>query len=224
MSLIENLFSRSPFDLLQKHMDKVLVCVEKVTPLYEAYIQRDVEKTTEIAAEISKLEHSADLTKNEIRNNLNRGILLSIRRVDLLDILSLQDSLADKAEDIGILMTLKNMKAVKNIEKDFETFLQKNIEAVHLVGQMISDLPKLMEYTFGGSEAKKIRQQAYDVSCLEHEVDIIQYTLLKKLYNMDKPLEYTCFNLWINIIKTIASLSNLSEKLANKLSMLLENN
>jgi len=41
---------------------------------------------------------------------------------------------------------------------------------------------------------------------------------------MEKPLEYTCFNLWINIIKTVASLSNLSEKLANKLSMLIENN
>ncbi len=224
MSLIENLFSKSPFDLLLQHMEKVLICVEKITPLYEAFSQRDAEKTEQIAEEISKLEHSADLTKNEIRNNISRGLLLSIRRVDLLDILSLQDSIADKAEDIGILMTLKRMKPVKEIESDFETFFNKNIDAVHQVGKMISDLPSLMEYTFGGSEAKKIRQQAYDVSYLEHEVDIIQRTLLKKLYNMEKPLEYTCFNLWVNIIQTVASLSNLSEKLANKLSMLIENN
>lgn len=224
MSIIENLFSRSPFELLQKHMDKVLLCIEKMPPLHEAFMKRDAEKTAEIAAEISKLEHSADLTKNEIRNNISRGLLLSIRRVDLLEILSLQDSIADKAEDIGILMTLKRMKPVKEIESNFNAFFQKNLDAVHLVGQMTSDLPSLMEYAFGGSEAKKIRQQAYDVSCLEHDVDLIQHTLLKSLYNMEKPLEYTSFSLWINIIKTVASLSNLSEKLAYKLSVLLENN
>ena len=57
--------------------------------------------------EISKQEARADNTKNELRNHLPGGLFMPISKTALLEILSLQDDIADDCEDIGILLTLK---------------------------------------------------------------------------------------------------------------------
>ncbi|MCB0283399.1 MAG: TIGR00153 family protein [Calditrichaeota bacterium] len=222
MSIIENLFSRSPFTPLQTHMEKVAACVKKLNDLYTAFQKKDYDLVAEIGEEISELEHSADLTKNDIRGNLPRGMFLAINRADLLQILSLQDSIADKAEDIGVLMTLKKLDPIKELKTDLKDFLDKNMETVDSVHKIIQELDQLLQSTFSGVESKKVRQMVNDVAFMEHEADIMQRDILRKLYSMEKTLSYASFNLWINIIKTMASLGNLSEKLAYKIAMLIE--
>lgn len=44
MNVFRNLFAKSPFEPLQSHMEKVAICVNKVTNLFEAYYQRDFKK------------------------------------------------------------------------------------------------------------------------------------------------------------------------------------
>jgi uncharacterized protein Yka (UPF0111/DUF47 family) len=50
----------------------------------------------------------------------------------------------------------------------------------------------------------------------------MQRGILKKLYNMEDKLSYTSFALWMNLISRIASLGNVAEKLAYKISSLIE--
>lgn len=217
-----NLFARSPFSPLQKHMEKVANCVKKVEALYEAYVAKDFEGLNKLADEISTLEHAADLTKNDIRNNLPRGLFLAVNRADLLEILSLQDSIADKAEDLGVLMTLKKLEPLKNLEADLKIFMEKNLEAFNETHLIIREMDELLETSFGGKEAEKVREMVEKVDLLEHEADVLQMKILKKIYNMDDVLPYSSFNLWLNILQTMASIANLSEKLANRIRMLLE--
>ncbi len=223
MSILESLFAKSPFGMLQTHMDKVTHCADKLNDLFDAHKQNDFKKVALIAEEISRLEHSADMTKNDIRNNLPRTLLLAINRMDLLTILSMQDGIADKAEDIAVLMTLKNVKPVKAIEKEFNQFLAKNLEAVHASHELILGLQELIKYSFTGTEAQKVVQDSYHISVLEHEADILQHSILKKLYNMENELDYTCFHLWMNIMQNMASMSNIAERLAHRVAMLIEN-
>jgi len=224
MSIIENLFSRSPFTPLQSHMEKVAECVEKLDDLFAAFLKKDAELIIKLTDEISDLEHSADLTKNDIRSNLPRGLFLAINRADLLQILSLQDSIADTAEDIAILMTLKKLDPEKSLRVELKSFLEKNMRAVKNVHQIIQELERLLQSSFGGAEAKRVRQMVNDVAFLEHEADIMQRDILKKLYNMDDKLNYASFNLWMNLVSEIAALGNLSEKLAYRISSLIETN
>ncbi len=224
MSLMENLFSRSPFTPLQTHMEKVAECVGKLDDLYAAFVKNDSKLILEITDEISDLEHSADLTKNDIRSNLPRGLFLAINRADLLQILSLQDSIADAAEDVAVIMTLKKLAPIKELKVELKTFLDKNTKAVKSVHHIIHELERLLQSSFGGAEAKRVKQMVNDVAFLEHEADIMQRGILKKLYNMENKLDYASFNVWINIIQAVASLANLSEKLAYKISSLIETN
>ena len=222
MSVLKNLFTRSPFSPLQSHMEKVAACVAKLDELYKAFIASDFDRIGELAVEISELEHAADLTKNDIRNSLRKGLFLPVNRSDLLEILSLQDTIADKAEDIGVLMTLKKLKPIKGMEDDLKEFLRKNIESVEYVHRIIREIDELVQASFGGKEAEKVRQMVAEVAYMEHEADVMLHALLKKLYNMDDSLPYSTFLLWIHILQAVAALGNTSEKLANRVSMLLE--
>jgi predicted phosphate transport protein (TIGR00153 family) len=203
-------------------MEKVAACVQKIEELFEAYYDKDYERIEEISQELSQLEHAADLTKNEIRNNLPKGIFLAVNRGDLLEILSLQDTLADKAEDIGVMMTLKHLQPLKGIRKELKAFLDKNVQAVRHAHKIIREIDELLETSFGGREAEKVRAMVEEVAFMEHEADILQRNLLKKIYNMDDILPYTSFTLWIHILQAVASLGNNSEKLANRIRMLLD--
>ena len=77
-----------------------------------------MEKIEKLVADLSRMEHEADLTKNDIRNHFPKSLFLPIDRAHFLEILSVQDSIADKAEDIGILLTLRPLESFRNIPKD----------------------------------------------------------------------------------------------------------
>ena len=145
MSILKNLFGKSPFSALQSHMEKVAACVSKLEELFSAYSNGDHEKIEKLSEEISDLEHAADLTKNEIRNNLPKGLFLAINRGDLLEILAAQDDIADKAEDIGILMTMKKLEPLEGLVNDVEIFVEKNIEAVKHAQNVIREMDELLE-------------------------------------------------------------------------------
>jgi uncharacterized protein Yka (UPF0111/DUF47 family) len=80
----------------------------------------------------------------------------------------------------------------------------------------------LIESSFGGKEAEKVRAMVEDVALKEHEVDLIQRQLLKKIFQSEEALTYLTFSQWQRLIESLASISNLSENLANRVRMVLE--
>ena len=69
---IARLFGKSPFAPLQSHMNKVALCIEKLSKVFESLEQKD--KIQRLVADLSQLEHEADLTKNDIRNHLPKSL------------------------------------------------------------------------------------------------------------------------------------------------------
>lgn len=222
MQTLARLFGRSPFAPLQTHMAKVAQCVLKIPLLFEALGEKNFEKVTSIAHEISKLEHDADLTKNDIRNNLPTGLFLPIARASLLEILSLQDNIADRTEDTALLLTLRPLEILPSFSSELQALLDKNLEAFHLAHQIIKEMGELLESSFGGSEAEKVRKLVDKVAFKEHEADKLQADLLKKLLQEGETMSPPTFFLWMKMVEELASLSDESEKLANRVRMTLE--
>jgi predicted phosphate transport protein (TIGR00153 family) len=221
LSLLK-LFGKSPFAPLQIHMDKVAHCVGKIKEIFVLLQQNDQKKIAILADQISTLEHEADLTKNDIRNHLTKGVFLLIDRRDLLEILSIQDSIADKAEDIATLVSLRPLPIAPEFSKEFFAFVEKNLQAFQGVMHVIRELDELLETSFGGLEAQKVKQMIERVAFLEHEADIIQHRLLRILFNECTELPAPIFYIWNKIFEEIGEISNLSENLGNRIRMLLE--
>lgn len=221
MLTILNLFGRSPFAPLKSHMENVTRCVLMLRSLFEAVEAKDNDTVERIAAEISEQEHLADITKNDIRNHLPKSLFLPIDRGNLLKILSIQDGIADKAEDVAVVATLKPLDLLPSFKEDFYLFLDKNIEAFNGAHQIIKELHDLLESTFGGLEADKVRMMIDDVAFKEHEVDLIQRKLLKNFYNSENDMKYSSFYQWQKIFEALGAISNLSENLAETVRMTL---
>lgn len=222
LGTILNLFARSPFAPLEAHMERVAQCVHKLPELFQALENENHAKHQELVKTISELEHYADMTKNEIRNHLPKGLFMPIDRSQLLEILTLQDSIADAAQDAAVLTSLKRLKFLPEIKVVFYEFLQKNIEAFDQASLIIKEFHELIEASFGGMEAEKVRSMVHQVAYKEHEVDLIQRELLTKLFAAEDQLSFGSFLLWERIFENVGAISNISEKLANRIRMTLE--
>lgn len=203
-------------------MEKVAECVFKLPELFEALERGDYDLVKSVAKEISKLEHNADLTKNDIRNHLPKSLFLPIDRGNLLEILTLQDSIADKAEDIAVVVTLKPIVMIESLKEDFKVFLKKNLDSFNGTHKIIEELHELLESSFGGVEAEKVRAMIDDVAFCEHEVDLLQRNLIKKLIGAEDQMTFVTYDLWQRIFGAVASISDLSEKLAFRVRMTLD--
>lgn len=217
-----NLFGPSPFKALQVHMQIVARCVHMLFELFEAVEKKDSQRIETIANAIGRLEHQADIAKNDIRNHLPKSLYLPIDRSHLLDILSMQDHIADSAEDVAVLMGFKAIEIPKILQANFKLFLQLNVDTFDLVQKIVQEIGELVEFSFGGVEAEKVKAMVHNVAFKEHEVDLLQRSLLKALFSLESEMSFTTFYLWMRIIEGVASLSNLSEKLANRVRMTLE--
>lgn len=222
MLTILNLFGRSPFLPLQSHMAKVAECVHMLPDLFQAIKDKDFIRANEIADKIADKEHEADLTKNDIRNHLPKSLFLPVDRGNLLEILSLQDSLADRAEDIAVLTTLKNLEWIGAFGEEYDRFLKKNIEAFDYAYSIIKELHELLESSFGGVEAEKVRVMVEQVAVNEHEADLIQRKLLQAFFQAENEMSYSTFHLWQRIFEETGALSNIAEKLAYRVRLTLE--
>lgn len=222
MLTIAKLFGKSPFAPLQTHMKKVTNCIEKLTALVENMSKMEMDKIELLVSELSSLEHEADLTKNDIRNHLPKSLFMPIDRAHFLDILSIQDSIADKAEDIGILLTLRPLEVFQDFKTSLQPFYLKNIEVFWDARRIIAEIDDLLESSFGGIEAEKVKSMVEQTAFKEHEANLMKQTLMKQLFSKDTNLSSPSFYLWLRLIEEISALSKLSEKLANRIRMVLE--
>ena len=221
VNAMARLFGRSPFVPLQLHLDKIADCVEASVALIERIRTGDTSNIDEEARAISKLEHRADLVKNDIRNNLPRGLFMAIDRGQLLEILSLQDSIADKGEDIAVLMSIRPVKILDELSEPLKEYVEGNIGAFHKTKEVMRELDALIESGFGGTEATRVETMIEEVAHSEHECDIMQRKLMKMVLDHEDELSIGDFFVWQRLLHEIAGISNLSEKLANRVRMLL---
>lgn len=222
MRSIAKVFGRSPFIPLQMHMEKVAGCIDLVPEILDAYQQHDSERVESLAGKISELEHEADNIKHDIRNSMPRGIFMPVDRTNLLRILNIQDSIANRAENIAVLLTFKQARSFEGFEDMFTGFVTKCLEAFTLARNVIDQLDELLETGFGGIEAQSTMELVEMVALKEYATDLGQRELVRGLLAHEDIVSYGDFFLWTRIIRQVASVADQSEKLAAAVRMTLE--
>ena len=219
---IAKVFGRSPFIPMQMHMDKVSECIDCIPTIFIHYRNNDFESVKSMSEEISRLEHDADLIKNDIRNNMPRGLFMPVDKANLLNILAIQDSIANRAQDIGVLLTFKQAGAYDGFDSLFDNFLNKSLETFKLTRNIINELDELVETGFGGVEAESVRELVDNVALKEHETDVLQKELLRGLLAHEDSISYGDFFLWTRIIPQVANIADRSENLSLEIRTTLD--
>ena len=222
MMTIERLFGKSPFAPLQTHMKRVASCIEKLTALFDILPKMELDRIERLAKELCNLEQDADQTKNDIRNHLPKSLFLPIDRTHFLEILSIQDSLADKAEDIGILLSFQNLEMHEELYQELTALYQKSIETFWHAKKIIEEIDELLESSFGGLEAEKVKHLVEETSFKEHETRLLQRKLFKLLLTHEPALTTSVFYQWERVVRELGAIAEIAERLANHIRMILE--
>jgi predicted phosphate transport protein (TIGR00153 family) len=217
-----NLFGPSPFTALQVHMQIVSRAVHMLEDLFSAMEMNDDTLSASLVGNIQKLEHQADIAKNDIRNHLPKSMFLPIDRNNLLEMLSMQDHIADSADKIATFTAMKKIAIPMSLKGNFKLFLQGCVVTFNVLHQIVSEMGELVEFSFGGVEAEKVKSLVNDVAMREHEAHVLEVSLLKGLLQLEDELPYGTFYLWTHIIEAIAEIAKLSERLANRVRMTLD--
>ncbi len=138
------IFGSSPVTPLQKHIDKVVLCVEELIPYFEFVLSNDWDQAAEIQAKLVQLEHEADEIKNELRMSIPSSLFMPIDRRDVLEVLDLQDHIANKAKDISGLTLGRKMSLPDSISSAYMEFLKRCIDATRQAQVAINELDELV--------------------------------------------------------------------------------
>ncbi|MEH6578336.1 MAG: DUF47 family protein, partial [Amphritea sp.] len=96
---ILQMFARSPFKPMQEHIAKAQSCAIELIPFFDAVMADDWATAEQVQQKIAMLENEADVMKKEVRQNLPNSIFLPVARTDLLELLRMQDKIANRAKD-----------------------------------------------------------------------------------------------------------------------------
>ena len=220
-SIFGRIFGTSPLTPMQKHMEKVHACVEKVIPFIEAANAGRWQEAEKLQADISRLEGEADLIKKEIRLHLPKGIFLPVARSDLLEVLSVQDRVANKAKDIAGLMLGRKMMVPEPLREPMVRYLTRCVEATAQARRAINELDELVETGFRGNEVQLVQSMITVLDDIESDTDRMQVELRATLFAIEKDLPPVDVMFAYKIIEWIGDLADLAQRVGSRLQLLL---
>ncbi|MEX0891553.1 MAG: TIGR00153 family protein [Gemmatimonadota bacterium] len=221
MRSIFGLFARSPFGPLAQHAERAHDCVELLTPLTEAFMAGEWDETHELYKKISKLEHKADNLKNDIRDHLPKSVFLPVDRGDVLLFLKEQDSIADSAEDVAVLLNMRRTPTPEAMKEPVREFVKHIIAVSAAWRDGAAELPTLQEASFVGAEVDKTIELVKEISDMEWEADKRQAALGRLLTEHEEELGAVSVIYWMKILKEIGDVANHAENTADILRLML---
>lgn len=220
-SYIFSMFGSSPIRPMQKHMAEVQACVNELIPFFEAVLASDWEKAASIQKGIARQEGVADELKRELRLNLPSGLMMAMSRRDLLETLTMQDRIANKAKDIAGLMLGRKMTFPAEIAPLMLDFVKRCVDASAQAQTAINELDELVETGFRGREVQLVESMITRLDEIEGDTDKMQVTVRGKLFEMEKELPPVDVMFLYRVLEWIGDLADLAQRVGSRLEIML---
>lgn len=222
--LLSKLFTRNPFGALKQHMDKAAECAFTTRELFEALFAQDKPRVRKLAKRISQLEHECDKITQGIRSTLTQSVLLPVERRDLFRLLHDMDNIADAAEDVGVLLTLRWMELPEKLQGPFLQLVEQALQTVREACRVIGELDHLLEVGFSGPEAKMVMDQIDAINVLEHKTDKAQDAFGRQLFAHEDTMKPAALFMWFKIAGTVSELADYAAHTAGHIRFMLSSN
>jgi len=218
---ISALFGRSPIRPIQEHMAKAQNCVVLLGDFLEASFAKDWQQTKLLQQAIRASENEADDLKSNVRKHLPTSLWLPVPRTDLLELLSIQDSLANRAKDVAGLMLGRKMEIPDTLVEPVRAHYQTSLETSRQALKGINELDELLETGFRGAEVQLVENLIAELDALEHKSDIGQINLRAELFQLEASLPPVNVIFLYKIIALIGEIADISEKIGSRLLILM---
>lgn len=215
------MFGPSPLSPLQEHMSVAHECTQQLIPFFEAVYAGDWPLADKMQAKIAELEKKADNLKKDLRLHLPKGMLLPVHRNDLLKILTMQDGVANRSEDIAGLVLGRRMVFPAPIRDKLWQLVQRSVAASEQANKAIHELDELLETGFRGREVDVVETMIVELDKIEHETDDLQVEVRRQLFEIEKDFPAVDVIFYYQIIEWVGDLADRAELIGGNLQLLL---
>ncbi len=220
-SLILDMFAKSPLIPLEQHIRLVAKCSNQLKPFFQACIENNWEKAEEIRQQISEWEKEADQLKRDIRLGLSNNIFMPVQRSDVLELVTQQDKIANKAKDIAGRVIGRKLQIPNEISQPFIEFLDLCLDATEKAADAINELDELLETGFKGREVDLVESMINQLDKIEDGTDSLQIKLRHSLLSIEKNLDPVDVIFLYQIIEWVGDLADLAERVGARLEIML---
>ncbi|MFD1217343.1 TIGR00153 family protein [Microbulbifer celer] len=221
LSNIANLFGRSPIKPIKEHMATAHEASADLVPFFEALMKGDFDAAGEIQLRISASENRADDIKKDLRLHLPDSLFMPVSRTDLLELLHVQDKVANKAQDIAGLATGRKMQIPESMHGMMATFVESAVAASAQALKAINELDELLESGFAGREVDITRRMTEELDDLERKSDKLEVEVRAALFKLEKDLPPVDVIFLYRIIEWVGDLADEAHGVGNRLQLLL---
>lgn len=215
------LFGKSPFKPLQQHMRIVIECVAEVPGLFQALIDGNQAALEAQKDKIFEKENQADDLKNQLRSQLPKSLFMPVDRRDLLEVLGMQDSIADTAQDIAGLLVERRMEVPEGIGEPLVKLVARCLDTCEQAHKIIEELDELVETGFRGREASQVEEMVAVLNQLEEETDAMGMALARRLFAQEDDMKPVSVMFWYQLIQWVGDLADYAEKVGDRLRLLI---
>ena len=221
MSKLIELFRVSPFEPLREHLAKVMECVGYLKPMLEAARDGDYAKLDQLTKEVFRVEHEAEIIKDEIRQTIPKTFFLPVFRGDLLGYLKLQDDMADAVEDVAVVLMLKKLTLPSALHEGLFTYADKVLWVCDKTLEVSDYIQKVVDSGFHADEVTRVGDLVSTVEKAEWESDRMEFELSKSMFAIEDQMKPTDIFLWSKVFEEMGDVANAAEKAADRIRRML---
>lgn len=216
-----NLFGRSPIKPMQEHMAVAIKAAAELIGFFEAVTDNDWERARDIQQQVVKFENEADEIKKQLRLHLPKSLFLPVPRTDLLELLTMQDRIPNRAKDIAGIIMGRRM-AIPTVMKDqMNEFVRASVAAAEQALTAINELDELLETGFSGRELTVVENMIKELDDLEEKADQLEIGVRTSLFALEAQLPPVDVMFLYNIIDWVGDIANRAHDVGGRLQLLL---
>lgn len=218
---LSNLFGRSPIKPIQEHMALAVKGAAELVHFFEAITSDDWERARALQEMVVKYENEADEIKKQLRLHLPKSLFLPVPRTDLLELLTMQDRIANRAKDIvGIIMG-RRMSIPTIMRPQMNEFVRASVSAAEQALVAINELDELLETGFSGRELAVVENMIKELDELEEKADKLEIGVRTSLFALEAQLPPVDVMFLYNTIDWVGDISNRAHDVGGRLQLLL---
>jgi predicted phosphate transport protein (TIGR00153 family) len=220
-NILANIFGSSPVKPLEQHVDIAYRCTKELNPFFAAVVKGNWDKAAAARDTISNLEHEADDLKKLIRLRLPKSLFMPVPREDLLELLLVQDKMANRTKDVSGLVLGRKMEIPAAIADDFLEFVSRNVDAAKQARKSVRELDELFTSGFRGAEVALVVDLIEELDRIETDTDDRQAQLRSDLFAVEREFEPVDVIFLYRVIELTGEIADMAERVGRRLELLL---
>ena len=150
-----------------------------------------------------------------------KSLFMPVPREDLLELLLVQDKIANRAKDASGVVMGRNMRIPAPIAEEFREFVDSNIGAAKQARKSVRELDELFTAGFRGAEVDLISDLIEELDRMETETDQKKTEIRSALFAIEKTLDPIDAMFLYEVIELTGDIADMAERVGRRLEVLL---